>query len=208
VRGQLPVSPARSSLHATDRVPRGLSSSGSNNGRFFSTRQPTAVNRVPFEQQRSRTEQTFRGSSSGASPYGGGWRPATASSQVPPAASNRVNPATGPSAASNTAGSGWRRFEPNGNAGGAYQQPGAQSGNGMERQPMRMNPAIVQPRPGYGYPPQPSYRPASGPAPSSGGGSARPSAPAPSSSGGRSSSGGGGGGHSSGGGGHSGGHGR
>ena len=230
VRGQLPVAPDRGSLHATDRAPRTGISTPASSGRFFQTRQPAAVNRVPFEQQRSQTQQSFRtnggGPAYGVAPSTGGWRPATPAG---PAAAVVQPRFSGPSSPSQNAGvnsgGGWRRFEPGGNgspqsAQGSY-QPAHSSGGypqssgtyGGERQPLRMNPSIVQPRPpqqsyqqpsgrssGYSQP-QPVYRQPYGPAPSSGGGS-RPSSSAPSGGGGR-SSGGGGGGHSSGGGGHS-----
>ena len=242
VRGQLPVAPDRASLNATDRNPRaGLSGGGiGGSSRFFQTRQPTTVNRVPFEQQRTQTQQAFR-SNSANSVTPGAWRPATPSAPaVQPHMS--VQP---PTSAGAGGGAGWRRFEPSGGssagpsvrgsystgaqgsypAGAQGSYPTHSSGNyplrsnpqgAIERQPMRMNPSIVQPRsvqPSYQLPnrpavysqPQPAYRQPSAPPPSSSGGS-RPSSGAPS-GGGR--SGGGGGGHSSGGGGgHSSGRGR
>ena len=210
VRGQLPVAPDRGSLSATDRMPRGgISTPSSSSGRFFQTRQPAAVNRVPFEQQRTQTQQAFRTNGGNA----GGWRPV---SPAAPAVQQSY-----PTAPANAGGGGWRRFEPGGSPQqGAYQPTHPSAGGyptqssgaygGGERQPMRMNPSIVQPRPsaqpGYqqqpsgrppsgGYP-QPAYRqPSSGP-PSGGGGGSRPSSSAPPSGGGRGS--GGGGGHSSG----------
>ena len=206
VRGQLPVAPDRGSLHATDRMPRsgGTSTGASSSGRFFQTRQPTAVNRVPFEQQRSQTQQAFRGNTAPGS--AGSWRPLNTPVQSAP----QSRPSVPQQTMGSSAASGWRRFEP----GGSPQQQPAQSYptrsssgdyGGADRQPMRMNPSIVQPRPqsqGYQQPAarpggytqqQPSYRPAA-PPPSSGGG-ARPAPSAPASRGG----GGGGGGRSSGG---------
>jgi hypothetical protein len=220
VRGQLPVGPDRASLNATDRNPRaGLS--GSSSGRFFQTRQPTTVNRVPFEQQRTQTQQAFHpsggGSNNTANP--GGWRPATPSSAAVQPHGN-VQPSTSAGAGG---GAGWRRFEPGGSGsaqGAAYppsRSAGSYSPSVSERQPMRMSPSIVQPRPQQGYqapanrpavysqPSQTGYRQPSGPAPSSGGsGGSRPSSSAPS-GGGHSGGGGGGGSHgsSSSGGGHS-----
>jgi hypothetical protein len=221
VRGQLPVAPDRASLNATDRNPRvGLSGSTGGNGRFFQTRQPSTVNRVPFEQQRTQTQQAFH-SSSGMNGNAGGWRQATPSS---PSVQPRVSTQP-PASAGVGGGGGWRRFEPGGtsNAGpsvrgsyptggqGSYptgaqgSYPNRSSGNypgAIERQPMRMNPSIVQPRPvqpSYQPPsrpavysqPQPAYRQPSSPPPSGGG--SRPSSGPPSGSGH-----GGGGGHSSG----------
>ena len=198
VRGQLPVAPDRGSLHATDRMPRTGLATPASSGRFFQTRQPMAVNRVPFEQQRSQTQQAYR------SPVGnaGGWRPA-GSPQVGIASRPTSSPrgATLPQQSSG----GWRRFDPSGSPQQQYpaqyqpqrspqsaaSYPAAQSGGGYDRQPMRMNPSIVQPRPSQPGYSQPVYRP-SAPAPSSGGGAARPSSSGPSSGGGRSSGGGGG----------------
>jgi len=196
VRGQLPVAPDRASLHASDRSPR-VGFSGSGNGRFFQTRQPSTINRVPFDQQRSQTQQAFHGNS-------GGWRPAAS---APSAGQSHVNTIPSTSAGAG-AGGGWRRFEPGGgstgnpnHSDGSYNQS-----NPSVRQPMRMNPSIVQQRPqqpGYQSPasrpavysqPQPAYRQPSGPPPSAGGGS-RPSSGPP--SGGHSGGGGGGGGRSS-----------
>lgn len=201
VRGQLPVAPGRASLNASDRMPRAGTSSVSAGGRFFQTRQPTAVNRVPFDQQRTRTQQAYRGTSPGVST--GAWRPVTPPSNGGMQAHTSPAVPSGPAAGG---GGGWRRFEPGGSniPSSSSGYPRSEAGNsGYARQPLRMNPSIVQPRStgepvnaqrtGYsqGYrPPPPSY---------GGGGASRPasaprSAPPPPS---RSS--GGGGGHPSGG---------
>ena len=195
----MPVAPDRGSLHATDRMPRTGVASQSSTGRFFQTRQPMTINRVPFEQQRSQTQQAYR------SPVGnaGGWRPATGS-QSPGSTGMPSRPPTGSGPAMQqpqSGGGAWRRFDPSGSpqqSQGRYQPARtpptgypAQSSGGYDRQPMRMNPSIVQPRPSQPGYSQPVYRP-SAPAPSSGGGAARPSSSGPSSGGGRSSGGGGG----------------
>src|SRR5204863_430550 len=61
VRGQLPITPGRESLRVTDREARVTRASTADSGRFFSHRQPTQVDRVPFEQQRQTIERTSRG---------------------------------------------------------------------------------------------------------------------------------------------------
>ena len=190
VRGQLPIAPDRGSLHATDRVPRSGVATPASSGRFFQTRQPTAVNRVPFDQQRSQTQHAFTTNGS-SNPTG--WRPTSGAMT-----SRQIAPSPGP-----TGGGGWRRFDP---AASPQQQPAgyyqparpssgysAPSGqaysSGNDRQPIRMNPSIVQPRPSS----QPAYRQPT--PPSGGGGGSRPgSSGAPPSGGGHSS---GGGGHAS-----------
>ena len=59
IRGQLPVAPGRESLRWGDRevsrIPR-----TTEDGRFFSRRQPAPVDRVPFSEQRNRLEQISR----------------------------------------------------------------------------------------------------------------------------------------------------
>ena len=214
VRGQLPVAPDRGSLHATDRMPRtGLGGSAVGSGRFYQTRQPAAVNRVPFEQQRSQTQQAFRtgGASVGAWRPVGSAAPLYTASGVPTHQSAPTQGQTG----------GWRRFEQGGGAtqpaqgtyppsraastaGGYRPTPSSSGMYGGDRQAMQMNPSIVQPRPAQpsGYS-QPSYRPSAPAAPAAGGGARPSSGPAPSGSRGGGS--GGGGGSSSG---HSGGRGR
>lgn len=220
VRGQLPVSPTRSSLHATDRMPTRTSAGygagyGASSPRIYSTRQPAALNRVPFEQQRSRTEQVYRqpgfggsGMSNNSSGVAGGWRPAAGSGGTgsaihpgPPAAGTAQQP--GMSSGNGSSG-GWRRLE------GAGSSPGERSGSAGapgpgagERQPMRMSPSFVQTRPTSQPASQPQYRQGPG---SSSPGQQQPQyrQPAPSSPGPPPSSRGGGGG-GNGGGGHSGG---
>jgi len=61
VRGALPVTPSQDSLRYSDRQVRqaGLARS-SDDGRFFSRRQPASVDRVPFEQQRRGMEEMSR----------------------------------------------------------------------------------------------------------------------------------------------------
>ena len=191
VRGQLPLAPDRGSLHASDRMPK--TPAPSSNNRFFQTRQPTAVSRVPFEQQRSQTQQAFR---STPPLTGGAWRP------MAPSIADRPTPSRPAAAASGSGGpGGWRRVDqgsiPPSRASSLPSQ-GVYAG-GYERQPMRMNPSIVQPRSSVSQPGGPVYSPqsrptstysqpgyrTSGPPPTSGGGS-RP-APSTPSAGGRSS---------------------
>ena len=127
VRGQVPLTPARESLRMADRTPRTSAlPNTSDDRRFFSTRQPTPVDRVPFEQQRQGIEnvarRTFtdtstpgpdrggRGSGSPAVAGGGddrGWRRA---GEQP----SNVNPTPSPDAAgrgsrnAEDSGRGWR----------------------------------------------------------------------------------------------------
>jgi hypothetical protein len=73
VRGQVPVAPDRESLRLADREVR-VANSGRSAGddRFFSRRQPTRVDRVPFEEQQRGIEQVAR--RSGAEPVRGSER--------------------------------------------------------------------------------------------------------------------------------------
>ncbi|MCC6859854.1 MAG: FecR domain-containing protein [Bryobacterales bacterium] len=65
VRGALPVTPGRESLRYSDReVRRASLPRDSGEGRFYSRRTPTQVNRVPFEDQRRGMEQIARRASS------------------------------------------------------------------------------------------------------------------------------------------------
>jgi hypothetical protein len=59
VNGQLPVAPARESLRLSDREP-GRTNVSSGAERFFSRREPSRVERVPFEEQRLGMEQVAR----------------------------------------------------------------------------------------------------------------------------------------------------
>jgi hypothetical protein len=65
VRGQLPFVPGRESLRMSDRAvtnPRiAQINAGGDNNRFFARRQPTPIDRVPFEQQRRGVEQATHG---------------------------------------------------------------------------------------------------------------------------------------------------
>jgi hypothetical protein len=61
VRGQVPLAPERESLRLADREVRsGAVPGASGNGRFFSRRQPAAVDRVAFDDQRRGMEQVVR----------------------------------------------------------------------------------------------------------------------------------------------------
>jgi hypothetical protein len=61
VRGQVPLAPERESLRMADREVRSGAVPGtSGNGRFFSRRQPAAVDRVAFDDQRRGMEQVAR----------------------------------------------------------------------------------------------------------------------------------------------------
>lgn len=100
VRGQLPVTPGQESLRMADRPVRMANlPQTSEDRRFFSTRQPAPVQRVPFEQQRQRIEQSTRGT------FGDG-------SRVAPDFGRGTNPSVGapPADGGNR---GWRRANDN-----------------------------------------------------------------------------------------------
>ncbi len=93
VRGQLPLAPGRESLRLSDRQASVASRVGENR-RFYSERPAASIQRVPFEQQRQRIEQSTRGVQSEgfgrgtAPPVGtgttGGWRREGVTPQVSP----------------------------------------------------------------------------------------------------------------------------
>lgn len=60
VQGALPLAPGRESLRMADREAAVRAPDGRVSDRFFSRRQPTAVDRVPFEDQRRSLEQATR----------------------------------------------------------------------------------------------------------------------------------------------------
>src|SRR6185295_8056640 len=60
VRGQVPIAPANSSLHFSDRPVTTAPRNTSYDGRFFSRNQPRPVNRVPFAQQQQSLAQISR----------------------------------------------------------------------------------------------------------------------------------------------------
>jgi hypothetical protein len=64
VRGQVPVTPERSSLRLTDREARAIGRDGGD-GRFFARRQPAAVERISFDEQRQGMERVSRRLSEG-----------------------------------------------------------------------------------------------------------------------------------------------
>jgi hypothetical protein len=190
VRGQMPIAPSRESTQFSNHAanPQGLPRT-SDNGRFFSTRQPAQVSRVPFEQQRQNMVRgagpAVNGTSPGSNGPGanraqtnGGWQRFSPAQQQP--GSNR-----GPSAGS---------FTPQpGGSGGFNASPRSYS---SPSNPVRISPPIVSNRGGSsggGY---------SAPAPRSGFGGPRSSG----GGGGGNRGGGGGGGSSRGGGGGHGGH--
>jgi hypothetical protein len=118
MRGQLPLAPERESLRVADREVRGGAiPRTSSNDRFFARRQPAAVDRVGFDEQRRGIEQVTRRTfgeprQMGPAPAAGrvantepasGWRrsetPATRGAEAAP---SRTEPADR---------SGWRRSE-------------------------------------------------------------------------------------------------
>jgi hypothetical protein len=58
--GRVPITPGRDSLRVSDRDAAVRTASNREDGRFFSRRQPAAVDRVPFEEQRRGMEQVAR----------------------------------------------------------------------------------------------------------------------------------------------------
>ena len=90
VRGAVPITPGNESLRFSDRearvanVPRSTESP-----RFFSHRQPAAVERVPFDQQRQGMEQMVRRTYGDASGQAAG---AAASGNLPRGTGDRVSP--------------------------------------------------------------------------------------------------------------------
>jgi hypothetical protein len=116
VRGQVPFAPTRESLRMADRDVRTEQVRGaSDSTRFFSHRQPTAVDRVPFEQQRQGVEQIARrtfgetgrgGTSDGVVTRGG----AAASPNVRGAEIQRAQTGESTPAAAGRGDSGWRRM--------------------------------------------------------------------------------------------------
>jgi hypothetical protein len=97
VRGQLPVAPGRESLRMSDRDARNVRP-GIDNGRFSSRRQPTQVDRIPFEEQRRGMEQASRRTFGETIPARG-----SAAVDQPGRGSNRGEFSGGNSG-------GWRRF--------------------------------------------------------------------------------------------------
>jgi hypothetical protein len=65
VQGALPVTPGRESLRLADREVRNVPVARATPDRFYSRRQPVAVDRVPFDEQRRGVEQMTRRSFSG-----------------------------------------------------------------------------------------------------------------------------------------------
>ncbi len=122
IRGQVPLAPDRASLRMADReVGRTAIPRTSDDARFFSRRQPAAVDRVAFDEQRRGIEQVSRrtfGESRGAeTPAGGrvanteparGWRQADAPSRTDIAPRTADTNRTEQRGAAN---SGWRRNE-------------------------------------------------------------------------------------------------
>ncbi len=111
VRGALPMAPQRENLRVTDRAASSAARISSSQGRFFSRSQPSAVNRVPFEQQRQSLQQAgaavARQSSASAMPGGGGRSAMQGSGATSPGivSPRSVSPQSAPST-----GGGWRRF--------------------------------------------------------------------------------------------------
>jgi hypothetical protein len=119
VRGQVPVAPERDSMRFSDRQVRGDAGSfaraeSANSSRFYSRRQPAAVDRVPFEEQRrglerlSRGERTVADSRGGDSPRGNPER-----GVAPAAGSDRGQRSQVPGRMDRNASNdsrGWRRF--------------------------------------------------------------------------------------------------
>lgn len=83
VRGQLPVAPDQRSLRFADRNVRHVPRTASTEQRFFSRRQATQVDRVPFSEQQRAFQRTAGGEqvSRGANAGGRGWRRNGADSQ-------------------------------------------------------------------------------------------------------------------------------
>ena len=108
VQGQLPVTPGRESLRLADRDAAIRPTGEREGGRFFSRRQPAAVERVPFEDQRRGLEQATRRTFAGAS--GGSIPDATGTSM--PGLRQGVENSIRPSDRSFERGqdNGWRRF--------------------------------------------------------------------------------------------------
>lgn len=110
VRGQVPVAPGRDSLRFSDRAtPANVRQSG--NAQFYSRRQPAAVDRVPFDQQRRGIESMAQRSGGNTAPAQGGFS----------------RPADQPARGANQGGAGWRRMG---------DQPAAQGG-GQQNVPSR-----------------------------------------------------------------------
>jgi hypothetical protein len=102
--GRVPVTPGRESLRLADRDPVVRGASSREDGRFFSRRQPSAVDRVPFEDQRRGMEQVTRRTFAEDSSARGGDRVGTV---VTPGASGRTDRGVGSEARSD---GGWRRI--------------------------------------------------------------------------------------------------
>jgi hypothetical protein len=103
VRGQVPLAPERESLRLADREVRGGAVPGtSGNGRFVTRRQPAAVDRVAFDDQRRGMEQVSRRTF--------GEQETTRNAAGGRVANIEGRPAGTPRTASEPAG-GWRRAE-------------------------------------------------------------------------------------------------
>ncbi|MCC6588438.1 MAG: FecR domain-containing protein [Bryobacterales bacterium] len=140
VHGQIPLAPGRENLRFSDRQPvHTVSMVSAGNDRFYSRREPTRVDRVPFDQQRQGIERVAQrsfggeaavaGHSGRADRVGGGNTPVNSLDSAGGRSAGRggrgaseagrstVNPAVNPAvnaAPTRTAENGWRRFgEPN-----------------------------------------------------------------------------------------------
>jgi hypothetical protein len=133
VHGQLPVAPGTDSLRLSDREARVPVQRVTRNERFFATRQPASIDRVPFEQQRQALQQvnqrTFDRSRADSGQAQPGNRAGIAgegraiSEQAASAAPSRTSNAASQGAANTTGAApiardaardrGWRRFGEN-----------------------------------------------------------------------------------------------
>ncbi|MEZ5403085.1 MAG: FecR family protein [Bryobacteraceae bacterium] len=103
VQGPVPVAPNRTSRQFADRSVNVRSAE--TNGRFYSRRQPAAVDRVSFDEQRRGLETFARRGAEGTGATGGGWRNVGGGDAV---ANTGRRGAEGVGAAETGRGGGWR----------------------------------------------------------------------------------------------------
>jgi len=139
VRGAVPITPGNESLRFSDREARVANlPRGTEPARFFSHRQPAAVERVPFEQQRQGMEQMVRRTygdargQSGEVAASGNLPRSTGDRSVPRAESGnlpRTEAGNLPRGGTDRSSSGWRRIGEQPSAGNS--QGGADTGRRM-----------------------------------------------------------------------------
>lgn len=123
VRGQMPISPDRSSTRYSDQSSRMNGSASREDQRFYSRGQTTRVDRVPFETQQKRISDFSRGQGSQDS---GGFRGSVQGSTRDQQATPQTTPQQPSRSTGRSSDGGWERFG-NPNAGGSSARQGQQT---------------------------------------------------------------------------------